>query len=105
MKRWAVLACLWLAVAVLGLGSLAGCATVRPADPGPSIERTLARAEFALEAAELALAMWDAQAIAHPDIDRWPEERSKLAEAVREARQVVEMLQQLSKKPAERAGA
>jgi hypothetical protein len=76
-------------LAALGLG---GCATM-PRDQGPTIERTLARAEFALEAAEMALAMWDAQAVAHPEIDRWPEERAKLAEAVREARKVVEMLQ------------
>ena len=96
MRKWAVLACLWAAVLGLGLGGLAGCATVRPADQGPSIERTLARAEFALEAAELALAMWDAQAVAHPEIDRWPEERSKLAEAVREARVVVDMLQAMN---------
>jgi hypothetical protein len=101
MRKWAVLACLWAAVIVLSLGGLAGCATVRPADEGLSIERTLARAEYALAAAELALAMWDAQAVEHPEIDRWPEERVKLAEAVREARKVVEMLQALTTKNTE----
>lgn len=90
MRKWAVLACLWLAV--LGLGGLAGCATVRPADEGPSMERALARAEFALQAAEMALAMWDAQAADHPEVNRWPEERAKLAEAVKEARAVVAAL-------------
>lgn len=85
-----------IVVAMLAAVGLSGCATVRPADPGPSIERTLARAEFALQAAEMALAMWDAQAAAHPEIDRWPEERAKLAEAVKEARAVVDMLQALN---------
>ena len=96
MRKWTVLACLWLAVVALGLGGLAGCATARPADEVPSMERALARAELALQAAEMALAMWDAQAAAHPEIDRWPEERAKLAEAVREARAVVAMLNGLT---------
>ena len=85
-----------IVVAMLAAVCLSGCATVRPADPGPSIERTLARAEFALEAAELALAMWDAQAADHPEVNRWPEERAKLSEAVKEARAVVDMLQTLT---------
>ena len=91
MKKLIVLAC--LCGAVFGL---AGCATM-PADTGPRIERTLDRAEYALAAAELALAMWDAQAQDHPEVDRWPEERAKLAEAVKEARAVVAMLQELNR--------
>ena len=90
MKKLMVLACLCGAVFVLS-----GCATM-PADTGPRIERALDRAEFALAAAEMALAMWDAQAQDHPEADRWPEERAKLAEAVKEARAVVAMLKGLT---------
>lgn len=84
-----------IVVAMLAVAGLSGCATMQR-DNGPSIERTLARAEFALQAAEMALAMWDAQAVEHPEADRWPEERVKLTEAVREARAVVDMLQALN---------
>ena len=84
-----------IVVAMLACGGLAGCATA-PQDAGPRIERALDRAEFALAAAEMALSMWDAQAVEHPESGRWPEERAKLAEAVREARAVVAMLKGLA---------
>lgn len=84
-----------IVVVMLAVVGLSGCTTV-PQDTGPRIERTLDRAEFALAAAELALAMWDAQAVDRPEVDRWPEERAKLAEAVKEARAVVAMLKGLA---------
>jgi hypothetical protein len=91
----------WLAVfgvVVLGavaVGGVSGCATARPVDEGFDVGRALARAEAALEVTELALRVWDEQAAEHPEIDKWQEERDRLAAAVKEARAVVVMLRRL----------
>lgn len=92
--RWIVVILLVVCSGVMAAG-LGGCATARPVDEGFDLGRALARAEVALETAELALAVWDEAAETRPEIDRWQEERDRLAAAVKEAREVVGMLRRL----------
>ena len=97
--REALLICLapalLLTVMVGGALGVTGCATVGQGDQGAELDRALARAEVSLEVTELALAVWDEQAAEHPEIDKWQEERDRLAAAVKEARAVVVMLRRL----------
>jgi uncharacterized NAD-dependent epimerase/dehydratase family protein len=62
MKKWAVLACLWLAVAVLGLGGLAGCATTLERLQTVShaqVDEAIAQGEQAVAVARAALALYE----------------------------------------------